>query len=69
MRIIFVRHGHPDYVHDCLTDLGHLQATAAAERLRDEGIFVARRTVAKYRDKMGVPPAPTRRQRNKNILP
>ena len=28
----------PDYVHDCLTDLGHLQATAAAERLRDEGI-------------------------------
>jgi len=38
MRIIFVRHGHPDYVHDCLTDLGHLQAAAAAERLRDEGI-------------------------------
>jgi len=33
------------------------------ERLRDEGIFAARRTVAKYRDNMGVPPAAGRRQR------
>lgn len=38
MRIIFVRHGHPNYEKDCLTDLGHLQAQAAAERLKDEGI-------------------------------
>lgn len=38
MRMIFVRHGHPDYVHDCLTDLGHQQAEAAALRLQDEGI-------------------------------
>ena len=38
MRIIFVRHGHPDYVHDCLTPLGHQHAAAAAERLRGEGI-------------------------------
>ena len=36
MRIIFVRHGHPDYRNDCLTELGHLQAEAAAQRLRDE---------------------------------
>ena len=36
MRIIFVRHGHPDYVKDCLTELGHLQAEAAAERLKNE---------------------------------
>ena len=36
MRIIFVRHGHPDYANDCLTDLGHPQAEAAAERLSAE---------------------------------
>lgn len=38
MRIVFVRHGHPDYEHDCLTELGHLHAAAASERLTDEGI-------------------------------
>lgn len=38
MRIIFVRHGHPDYVKDCLTELGHPQAEAAAERLKNEKI-------------------------------
>ncbi len=38
MRIILVRHGHPDYANDCLTPLGQLQAAAAARRLRDEGI-------------------------------
>lgn len=38
MRIIFVRHGHPDYRNDCLTELGHVQAAAAAERLKEEGI-------------------------------
>ncbi len=38
MRIIFVRHGHPDYAHDCLTPLGHQHAAAAAARLTDEGI-------------------------------
>ena len=38
MRIIFVRHGHPDYTLDCLTQLGHLQAEAAAQRLKDEPI-------------------------------
>ncbi len=36
MRIIFVRHGHPDYTNDCLTELGQLQAEAVAQRLRDE---------------------------------
>ena len=34
MILYFVRHGHPNYKHDCLTDLGKLQAAAAAERLR-----------------------------------
>lgn len=38
MRIIFVRHGHPNYELDCLTELGNLHAAAAAERLADEGI-------------------------------
>lgn len=38
MRIIFVRHGHPNYVNDCLTELGHKHAAAVAERLKDEGI-------------------------------
>jgi len=35
MRIIFVRHGHPNYEKDCLTELGHRQAEAAAQRLKD----------------------------------
>ena len=38
MNIYFVRHGHPDYNCDCLTELGHRQAEAAALRLRDSGI-------------------------------
>ena len=32
MRIVFVRHGHPNYKDDCLTELGHLHAKAAADR-------------------------------------
>lgn len=36
MRIVFVRHGHPDYEKDCLTELGHKHAEAVAERLADE---------------------------------
>ena len=38
MRIIFVRHGHPNYEKDCLTELGHRHAEAAALRLRNEGV-------------------------------
>ena len=38
MRIVFVRHGEPDYARDCLTETGHRQAALAAERLKDEGI-------------------------------
>ena len=38
MKIYFVRHGHPDYKNDCLTDLGHKHAQAAAIRLKDSGI-------------------------------
>lgn len=38
MRIVFVRHGHPDYRNDCLTPLGRMQAEAVADRLMHEGI-------------------------------
>ena len=38
MRIIFVRHGEPNYEKDCLTETGKKQAAAAAKRLEREGI-------------------------------
>ena len=38
MKRIFVRHGHPDYKTDTLTEKGILQARAAAERLKEERI-------------------------------
>ena len=38
MRVIFVRHGHPNYQKDCLTELGHRHAEEAALRLKDEGV-------------------------------
>ena len=38
MRLIFVRHGEPNYQKDCLTDNGIRQAKATAERLRAEEI-------------------------------
>ena len=38
MRLIFVRHGEPDYANDCLTANGVEQAKCTAERLRGENI-------------------------------
>ncbi len=38
MRIVFVRHGEPDYASDSLTALGREQARAAAVRLKEEGV-------------------------------
>ena len=38
MRIVFVRHGEPNYEQDCLTPKGKLQAQAAAQRLLREKI-------------------------------
>ena len=38
MRILFVRHGDPDYKNDCLTELGKEQAEAVSLRLLPEGI-------------------------------
>ena len=63
MRIIFVRHGEPDYARDCLTEEGQRQAEAAAERLRGEGITRiysspngrAKQTAAATARKLGLP--------------
>jgi len=63
MRIVFVRHGHPNYKIDRLTELGHLQAEAAAERLVGEGIERiyastcgrALETAEHTADKLGIP--------------
>ncbi len=38
MKIIFIRHGNPDYEADCLTELGHKQAEAVADVLCTMGI-------------------------------
>ena len=38
MRILFVRHGQPDYATDTLTEMGKLQAEAVVPRLMGEGI-------------------------------
>lgn len=38
MLIYFVRHGHPDYENDSLTEMGNRQAEAAAKRLENAGI-------------------------------
>lgn len=63
MRLIFVRHGEPDYVKDCLTDTGRLQAEAASERLLREGISKiyaspcgrAQETASYTAEKLGLP--------------
>ncbi|WP_027203848.1 histidine phosphatase family protein [Butyrivibrio fibrisolvens] len=38
MRLIFVRHGEPNYENDCLTQTGKEQAIKTAERLKNENI-------------------------------
>ncbi len=38
MRIIFIRHGEPDYDNDCLTENGRIQAESTAKRLEGEKI-------------------------------
>ena len=38
MRIVFIRHGDPDYETDTLTAEGRKQASAVAKRLLDENI-------------------------------
>ena len=38
MRVLFIRHGEPNYELDCITEKGQIQAQACAERLKEEGI-------------------------------
>ncbi|WP_155243821.1 histidine phosphatase family protein [Butyrivibrio fibrisolvens] len=38
MRLIFVRHGDPDYQNDCLTPKGIEQSKRTAQRLNAEDI-------------------------------
>lgn len=38
MRLLLIRHGHPDYTTDTLTERGRRHAEACAERLAEEGI-------------------------------
>ena len=33
MKLLFIRHGHPDYEHDCLTERDRAEAEALAKRL------------------------------------
>ncbi|MBO7171219.1 MAG: histidine phosphatase family protein [Clostridia bacterium] len=63
MRLTFIRHGHPNYQLDCLTELGHNQAEAVAARLEKDGIdklFAsskgrAQETAAHIAEKLGLP--------------
>ena len=63
MKIVYVRHGQPDYKTDTLTPLGQMQATAAAERLKAFGITEiyssplgrARETAQFAADELGMP--------------
>jgi RNA polymerase sigma-54 factor len=45
-----------------------LSDDAIAERLNDQGIEVARRTVAKYREMLNIPSSTQRRRQRKNVL-
>ena len=38
MRILIIRHGDPDYEHDCLTEKGKREAALLAEKLKKEKI-------------------------------
>ena len=38
MKLLLIRHGHPDYRLDCLTKLGHAQAEQVRKRLENEKI-------------------------------
>ncbi len=61
MNLYIVRHGNPDYVRDCLTELGHRQAEACAEDMLDlkiDDIYSspygrAKETAAHLADKLG----------------
>ncbi len=63
MRIIFIRHGKPDYKTDSLTDLGWIQAKSLTERLSAENITEiysstmgrAQQTAKPFSESSGIP--------------
>lgn len=63
MRLFFIRHGEPDYEHDCLTETGREQARQASLRLSGEKISKifsspkgrARETAGYTADLLGLP--------------
>ena len=48
MKLVFVRHGDPNYIDNCLTPLGHRQAEALARRLEACGTDFAAIYSSKY---------------------
>lgn len=64
MRLHIIRHADPDYERDTLTDQGHLEAQALADRLAAQGIDHlytsplgrARATAQYAADRLGLPP-------------
>ncbi len=38
MRLLFIRHGDPDYEHDSLTEVGRIEADLLAERMKKEEV-------------------------------
>ena len=42
MRLIFIRHGDPDYVHDTLTEKGKREAELLAQRVKNWDVSVLR---------------------------
>ena len=38
MRILLIRHGDPDYKHDCLTEVGKKEAALFAEAAKELGV-------------------------------
>ena len=55
MRIVFVRHGEPDYGNDCLTPAGRIQALAAAERLGYRIVFLLHPVLSAQLDDFNAP--------------
>lgn len=49
MRLLFIRHGDPDYEHDTLTEKGEREAELLADRLQSEKMdyFISRRRAAR----------------------
>ena len=76
MKIIFIRHGDPDYSIDSLTERGRIEAELVGERLKDlpcDAVFCsplgrAKDTMQPYIEKTGKGCEKTPLQRDSDIL-